>query len=79
MRKQALLQRMEGQRKELMAVLQEWHGPLSFVDRGLSLARYLKHPVVLAGMALVATIGQRGILAWVKRGWWLWKTLKRKT
>ncbi len=80
-RKQELLHQLDSQREELKAALQEWQAPLATVDKGLNAARYLNHPALLAGLALVATIGQQGMLAWVKRGWWLWKTavsVKRK-
>ena len=80
-RKQALLHQLDSQRTELRMALEEWQAPLSTVDKGLNAARYLNHPALLAGLALVATIGQHGMLAWVKRGWWLWKTVvsaKRK-
>ena len=74
-RKQALLHQLNSQRTALKTALEEWQGPLSTVDRGLKIVHYLNHPALLAGVALVATIGQRGVLAWVKRGWWLWKTV----
>lgn len=80
-RKQALLHQLDSQRTELKMALEEWQAPLSTVDKGLNVARYLNHPALLGGLALLATIGQQGMLVWVTRGWWLWKTavsVKRK-
>ena len=75
-RKAALVRKVERQRKELTQVFEPWHGPLSVVDKGLLVMRYLRrHPALLAaGFAFAASVRPKGMMGWLRRGWLLWQT-----
>lgn len=81
-RKKALLLQLASHHAVLRNILNHWHAPVTTVGKSLKILRYLRHPLVLTGLTLVATVGQRGLGAWARRGWLMWKTvraLKRKS
>ena len=79
-RKKALLHQLAGHHAVLKNMLDDWRPPAATMeatmDKSLKVVRYLRHPVVLIGLTLIATVGQRGIGIWAHRGWLVWKTFR---
>jgi hypothetical protein len=77
-RRAALVARAADQRDEVGRLVDRWHTPLMFVDRGLALVRniYVRPLALTVGIALLARIpgmggGRLGL--WVGRLWTGWR------
>jgi len=75
-RKERLIARIEQQRIVISVACLRLQKPLSVIDRGIAIARYLKtHPLVLAvGVAVAAIAGRHNLLRWAGRGLFVWRT-----
>lgn len=74
-RRATLVARAATQRAELAQALTPWRQPLAVVDQGVLAARYIRrHPALLVGVvALVAALGPKRVLDWMRRGWVAWR------
>jgi len=78
-RRERLLTQIASQRLMLTQNMQVLHSPLTMIDRGLALLRFIKgHPawVVGIGTALIA-MRPVGILKWAQRGWITWGIIRK--
>jgi len=75
-RKERLIARTAAQRSVIADVYHRWQMPVSLLDRGVAVARFLRsHPLLLAvGVAVAAAVGRRNLLYWAGRGWVAWRT-----
>ncbi|WP_124948404.1 YqjK-like family protein [Sulfuriferula thiophila] len=78
-RRERLVALAAAQRVMLAATIEPWRIPLTRVDQGLTLLRYLKHhPVWLIGSGLaLATLRPIYLGKWLGRGWVAWKLLRK--
>jgi hypothetical protein len=79
-RRDKLLARVAVQRDELADIGLQLHSPLSLVDKGVAVARFLRfHPLLVAGVAALLVIRRRSVadLVWV--GWSAWKVIRDLT
>lgn len=80
-RKERLIARAQRQRSEIAAGLRRWEQPMSVIERGISIARYLKaHPVlVVVAVAAAAVLGRRNFTRWIGSGlvaWRAWRSMR---
>ena len=79
-RRNKLLARIVAQREELAEISSQLQSPLSLVDKGVTVARFLRfHPALVAGLAAFLLIHRRSVagLAWI--GWSAWKVIRDVT
>lgn len=76
-RRAMLIARAASQREELAQAAMPWRASLAVIDRGLSIARYLRqHPVFLLAAATTAALMRpRRLFKWIKHGWLAWRLL----
>lgn len=74
-RRAALVAKAAEQRSELGDCLQPWKTTLSYVDRGMALARRVRvHPLALVfGVLLLLRLGRGRWSAWAGRFWTGWQ------
>ncbi|OGI44825.1 MAG: hypothetical protein A2150_05945 [Candidatus Muproteobacteria bacterium RBG_16_64_11] len=74
-RRAVLVARAAAQRDEVGRLVDRWHAPLAFVDRGLALVRSIRaHPLALAVVAALLVRSPGGRLGlWTKRLWTGWR------
>jgi hypothetical protein len=74
-RRAALVAQAAAQRGELGRWVQPWQTSLSFVDRGIALARRVRaHPLALAlGVLLLFRLGSGRWSVWAGRAWTGWQ------
>lgn len=74
-RKERLIARTAAQRTVIASAYRRWQKPASVLDRGITVARFLKaHPLLVAiGVAVAAAVGRRNLLHWIGRGWVAWR------
>ena len=69
-----LLARIASQREQLAEIGTRWQAPLALADQGLAAMRFLRsNPVLVAGVAALFVIYQRGVVGLVKGAWRVWK------
>lgn len=78
-RRESLVARVEEQRNILGENIEPWRIPLSRVDQGLEVVRYIRrHPVLLVGGGLLVAalpLGRAG--KWASRGWMVWQMINK--
>ena len=75
-RRERLLARVDRQRESIAAELERWEQPMKVVERGVSVARYLKaHPLfVVIAVVTAAVAGRRNLARWAGTGLVAWRT-----
>ena len=76
-RRNMLLARIATQREDLAEISLQLQRPISLVDKGVAVARFLRfHPALFAGLAAFLLIRRRSVagLAWI--GWSAWKVFR---
>lgn len=78
-RRAELVARAAGQRATLARHVDVWRRPLTFVDKGLSVIRYVgNHPAWILGGALAPVAVQPGRLgSWLRRGFLVFQVVNR--
>lgn len=79
-KRQHLVAQAQLQRLAVAAQLQVLHKPISLLDTGLNMVRYIKrHPVLVAsgGSALLSMLKPSGLSLWLQRGLLTWQLLGR--
>ena len=74
-RRGRLISRAASQRVALTEALAPWHTPLTIVDQGLSVVRYLRqHPLLLGGMLASALVMRpKRMIGLLRSGWFIWR------
>ncbi len=77
-RRERLVAKIALQRTELSGHMAPWKGVCAVADQGINALRYLRqHPAWVAGaVALVVALRPRKALAWMRRGWTVWKLIR---
>jgi hypothetical protein len=79
-RRDKLLARVAVQRDELADIGLQLHSPLSLVDKGVAVARFLRfHPLLIAGVAALFLIRRRNVADMIWVGWSAWKVIRDLT
>lgn len=83
-RRAALVARAASQRDEVGRLVDCWHTPLTFADKGIVLVRSLRaHPIALAvGVALLMRVPGGRLGLWVERlwaGWLVFRSLREQS
>jgi len=78
-RRERLVAKIAMQRGELAYHAAPWKGVCAIADKGIAAARFLqRHPGLVAGaVGLLVALRPRRALAWLGRGWSLWKVAQR--
>lgn len=78
-RRAELVSRAAGQRATLARHVDVWRRPLTFVDKGLGVLRYVgNHPAWILGGALAPSALQPGRLgSWLRRGFLAFQVVSR--
>jgi hypothetical protein len=77
-RRDLLVMRADFQRFDLAQQIEPWKKPLSYFDRGLTLARRVRaHPTLIAvALAALAYAGRNRLGHVVRLGWSAWSTYR---
>jgi len=78
-RRERLVAKAAMQRGELARHAAPWKGVLAMADKGVAAARFLqRHPGLVAGaVGLFVALRPGRALAWLGRGWSLWRVVQR--
>ncbi len=74
-----LVAQSEAQRMALRQITASWRVPLSRVDQGLGVLRYLKsHPALIIGAGVLLAAWRPGkIMKWLRVSRWSWKIVNK--
>jgi hypothetical protein len=76
-RRNELLARISAQREQMTEIGMQLQSPLSLLDKGVAVARFLSfHPSLVAGAAAFMLIRRRSMAGLVWVGWSAWKVFR---
>jgi YqjK-like protein len=76
-RRNKLLARISAQREHVTEICIQLQSPLSLIDKGVAVARFLRfHPLLVAGAAVFMLIRRRSVAGFMWVGWSAWKVFR---